>query len=99
MSDPGAPSYTLPTQWATAGSYPAGSNPWSGQPVVVAPGSINYWTPGQTLPAEILNYLLNVRDATDVNAKSYLTALHQWVNDADTLIKTSASNIVGKSGL
>jgi hypothetical protein len=36
---------------------------------------LNAWTPGQTIPAEILNFLLNVRDATDLNAKTYLASL------------------------
>lgn len=46
-------------QWATAEvNFPAGGNPWNGQPVLHTPG-LDYFTPGAALPAEDLNYALN----------------------------------------
>jgi hypothetical protein len=38
-------------------NYPAGSQPWSGNPVAIIPG-VAYWTPNQTLPAPALNYAI-----------------------------------------
>lgn len=51
--------------YAPAGtSYPAGSNPWNGQPIRVVPGT-NYSTPDTLLPAENFNYVLgSVTDET-----------------------------------
>ena len=49
-----------PTQlflWTNTGNYPAGSNPWNGQPLAVAPVG-TYLTPGVKLPAENENYIL-----------------------------------------
>jgi hypothetical protein len=47
--------YTPPT-WATAGSFPAGANPWNAQPMRVAPAT-GYFLPNTVPPAEYENYL------------------------------------------
>jgi hypothetical protein len=48
-----------PTQlftWTSTGNYPAGPNPWNGQPLALAP--INtFYTPDTKLPAEEINYV------------------------------------------
>jgi hypothetical protein len=44
--------------WAVEASYPAGSNPWSGQPTKVQPVG-DYFTPNTKPPAQFVNYELN----------------------------------------
>ncbi len=78
MSDPGAPSYSVPT-FASETDYPVGSDPWSSQPMKVAPAD-DFFTPGVTQPAENMNYVLNAKDVSAAAAKTYLTNLRTYVN-------------------
>ena len=43
--------------WTSTGNYPAGSSPWSAQPLAVAPGT-SYMVPNTKVPAEVFNWLL-----------------------------------------
>lgn len=57
-----------PYLWATAETlYPAGANPWNGQPVNVAPAG-DIFTPNTRPPAENFNYILN-RVSADEDAQ------------------------------
>lgn len=47
-----------PPTFAVETDYPAGSNPWNGQPLKVAPVN-DYFTPDTKPPAETFNYTLN----------------------------------------
>lgn len=55
------PSTNFP--WSPDANYPAGSDPWSGNPTKVTPVDDKF-TPGVGLPATYLNKLLADRDAT-----------------------------------
>lgn len=59
MSRPAIPSTT---SWAN-GNYPAGGNPWNGQPKRAAPGTDGF-TPNAVVPAEEMNYVVN-RNASE----------------------------------
>ncbi len=57
---------TFPPDWATDTDFPAGANPWNGQPNKVQPGAgpgtgtvTEGFDPAAALPAETLNYMLN----------------------------------------
>lgn len=53
-----------------SGSYPAGIQPWSGLPVAVSDG-LAFYTPGQTISAEGLNYRFNqIENAVLYNASA-----------------------------
>jgi hypothetical protein len=52
--------------WAVAEvDFPAGGNPWNGQPVIVAPSG-DIFTPDTFPPAEYFNYLFNLAFVQDV---------------------------------
>lgn len=55
------PSTNFP--WSPDTNYPAGVDPWSGQPTKVDPVDDKF-TPGRSIPATYLNKLLAERDAT-----------------------------------
>jgi hypothetical protein len=61
-----------PLPWAVAETlYPAGSNPWNGQPVMVPPvGDI--FTPGTKPPARYFNYLFNNLYASILSTQTYV---------------------------
>ena len=52
--------------WTSTGDYPAGPNPWSGMALALSPVT-TYYTPGQPVPAEELNYIFG-EIATDLGA-------------------------------
>ncbi len=79
MSDPGAPSYTVPN-FAPATNYPAGADPWSAQPMKTTPAD-EYFTPGRTEPAEEMNFILHRQDVAQAAAKTYVGSLRTWVNN------------------
>jgi hypothetical protein len=47
-----------PFAWTSSGNYPAGANPWNGQPIVI-PVGVSYFTPQQKPPAQWWNYILS----------------------------------------
>jgi hypothetical protein len=51
-----SPPVPLLFDWTNTGNYPAGANPWNGQPLAVAPIQ-TYFMPGTKQPAENMNYL------------------------------------------
>lgn len=63
-----------PPSFAATANYPAGTDPWSGQPSKVDPGAgikAQGFVPGQGLPAQFVNWLLNAQGG--------------WLNYQDTL--------------
>lgn len=85
MSKPAAPSWTIP-QWATTTNYPAGPNPWNGQPTKVAYVSpTGGFVPRQGAAAQFINYEFNLAFATDQSAKDYALTLLDYVGQATAL--------------
>lgn len=77
--------YVIP-DWATGVNYPAGSDPWSGQPTKVAPPSVlNGFVPNTLAPAEYMNYELNKAFVTDGSAKAAINALADAVGQGEVL--------------
>jgi hypothetical protein len=68
----GAPS--KPYQYANTGNYPAGANPWSGQPTRVLPGTA-YLTPNTKVPAQNLNYVMGQNSDAVGALWTYLVSL------------------------
>lgn len=69
-----------PAKWATAEiNYPAGGNPWNGQPVIVAPAG-DIFTPNTGVAAEELNYTLNKATGGSADAQDLAisAALNNW---------------------
>lgn len=67
------------TPWANTPNYPAGGNPWNGQPTKVAP-AYTYFTPNVPPAAQEMNYILNQRDAilTGVALGQWSAAVANW---------------------
>lgn len=84
-------SYVVPG-WATGLNYPAGPDPWSGQPTKVAPPSVlNGFTPNTAAAAEYVNYELNAAFNTDAAAKTAINALADAVGQAEVMTFRTAA--------
>lgn len=79
MSDPGAPSYTQ-LDWAEGPNYPAGAEAWSGQPMRVEPIDPTI-TPGDTYPAENMNWIIARLSEVDNDAALYIASLRTYLNE------------------
>jgi len=68
--------------WATEVTYPAGPNPWNGQPLSVAPGT-DYFEPKKPAPAQYFNYLLasNAVQAALLQEYALAGALTNWTEE------------------
>lgn len=98
MSGPTPNAYPTIYPWAVAEvNYPAGGNPWNGQPVNVAPAG-DIFTPNTKPPAQTMNYVLNkmtgsvAAPGNDV-AILQATALVQASNFAQGSINAALNNI------
>lgn len=83
---------TNPLTWVT-GTYPAGSQPWSGLPVAINPAQ-NLVTPGTTLPAPAFNFWFTSLAAADNQANDAQTfgAISNWrAVVADSAIQSGTS--------
>src|SRR5579862_6047467 len=56
--------------WTSTGNYPAGPNPWNGNPLALAPAA-TYMTPGIKPPAEEMNYILGTIAADLLELATY----------------------------
>ena len=88
------------TGWALETDYPAGSNPWNGQPCKVAPvGDI--FLPDTPLPAEYLNYLFNnvVGAIQQLQQTSPLYIAQNWgvEQNLSAINFTTANPVVGET--
>jgi len=85
MSRPVDPSWTVGS-WATNTNYPAGSDPWSGQPIKVThPGPAGGFVPGQGAGAPYVNYEFNRLYTTQATEKSFLQSLTTFVGQEQAL--------------
>lgn len=80
MTRPSAPTFPVPTvrvrTWATNGSYPAGPEPWAGNPNKVEhPDPEGGFVPGQAACAPHVNKLYNEMFSQDQEAVDALTAI------------------------
>lgn len=82
---PTYPTWTVPG-FSTDANYPAGANPWNGQPTKVAyPGMTGGFVPNQPNAAQYFNYLHNIGFVTDQATQAYLTALLDFVGQSQGL--------------
>jgi hypothetical protein len=86
-----------PAPWATDPAYPAGSNPWSGGPTRINPGSAALAAgaaPVTQAPAQVINYQLGtVGDTLSTQALvTYHAALTNW----DQALYAPAGSLVPK---
>lgn len=70
----GRPAEENQESWADTATYPAGTDPWSGQATRVTPGA-DYFTPNLPIPAEDLNYLIRGAMRNPLALLSYLGAM------------------------
>lgn len=77
----GKPAYITPFG---SGNFPAGSNPWNGQPASVAPPN-PYFVPGVTFKPEYENYEFGRTDSNQNTANAWATVgALQWAYNHDT---------------
>lgn len=84
--------YAGPT-WATATNFPAGSDPWNGQPLRVLP-PIAYATPGEPMPAEYFNSLLGRACDQISSLQSQVNALLNYVGQLPALNWSKGISVV-----
>ena len=88
---------TINFDWNSSGNYPAGPNPWNGQPKSVAPAQL-YLTPGTPAPAPQFNYLLGEISTDLDNINDYLANMIRQGSQFP-ITTTTSGIIVPSSGL
>lgn len=82
---PAYPAWVIPT-FSTDANYPAGANPWSGQPTrVVYPGAAGGFVPNQPNAAQYFNYLYNQGFGIDQSAQTFLTSMLDFLGQSQAL--------------
>lgn len=95
---PSAPSsFYTPFIWAAASSFPAGSEAWSGQPLKSLPLKL-YFEPGETQPAEEMNYVLNAMAADQDNVQDYFETVLDYVGQLQLQNWTYAMSAYDSAG-
>lgn len=89
-----APTISTPRTWAETVNFPAGGNPWNGNPLKLDPVA-NYFTPNEKPPAEDLNFLFNdtSRRLGEARSDGRLLAAYAQMQSLGTLTVATTENL------